>query len=552
MNDQQLNLVSLFSRIEQLEQHLLIVRKYSTGLKRQLDCVTEQFNNRPELQEWELLKREFAELKKQQNIILGLSDRTFNSQTLDSPPSNETKEDAEIVKEFFQRVDRQLQQDSPTPTVEESQELTSNNEQIISFHHEEIDPVEQETEFSIFTDEEFKIERMLLLLMRNETDEEESLETPVSAEEFLRRCQCGEKDFTGINLADSDFSKKSISWQVNLSKAHLKGGNLSNGSFSCLNLSEANLENADLYKANLQSSKLKSANLKNANLSEADLVNAEMSGANLIETDLWKANLQGAKLTEANLSNANLRKAKLITANLNNTNLSKAILIEADLRSAKLRNANLMGADLTKANLRGTSEYSSQAVDFYGANLKGIKLQQALYDENTRFPEGFNPSEAGAYLIAPSICLQNADLSGADLSGANLTEANLKGANLSKAKLTSANLSGANLTGVNLQAAYMNQINLSCTNLTGLNLIKVDLSNANLSAATLNKTDLREANLTSAKLRGSDLQEADLRAANLSYADLSGANLTGAKLGGANLQYAKLAGAIMPNGTVHE
>ncbi|OKH36872.1 hypothetical protein NIES2119_15750 [[Phormidium ambiguum] IAM M-71] len=542
MNEQQVNLGSLFSRIEQLEQQLLMVKKYYTGLKRQLDLVTEQFNNRPELQEWDVLKGEFTELKKQ------LSDRTFNSQPLDLPPNNDTKEDAEIVKEFFARVDRQLQQDSPTPTFEASQELTNNNEQVVTFTNEEIDAVEQETEFTVFTDEEFKIERMLLLLMRDETDENRA----ISAEAFLMRCQEGEKDFTGINLATSDFSKKSISWEFNLSRANLTGANLSYGSFSSLNLSEANLENADLYKAHLHSSNLENANLKNANLSEVNLVNADMRRANLIETDLCKVNLQDAKLTEANLRNANLSKAKLISANLNNANLSKAILIEADLRSAKLRNANLMGADLTKANLRGTSQYNNQVVDFYGANLKGVKLQQALYDENTRFPVGFNPSEAGAYLIAPGVSLQNADLSGADLSGANLTEANLKGANFSKAKLNSANLSGANLSGVNLQGAYMNQINLSCANLTGFNLIKAELVGADLSVAILNKTDLREAKLSSAKLRGADLKEADLRAADLNNADLSGANLTGAKLGGANLYYTKLVGAIMPDGTVHE
>lgn len=548
MNDQQLNLVSLFSRIEQLEQHLLMVRKYSTAVKRQLDCVTEQFNNRPELQEWEFFKRELAELKKQQNIILGLSDRTFNSQTLDSPPSNDPKEDAEIVKEFFARVDQQLQQDSPTPTVEESQELASNYEQIVSFPNEEIDAVEQETKFSVFTDEEFKIERMLLLLMKDETDENPA----ISAEEFLRRCQEGEKDFTGINLADSDFSGKSISWQFNLSRANLTGANLTYGYFSCVNLSEANLENSELYKANLQSGNLENARLKKAKLTEANLHTANMIGANLIEADFSKANLQAAKLTEANLSEANLSKAILITANLNNANLNKARLIEADLRSANLRNANLMGADLTKANLRRYMDISNQFVDFLGANLKGVKLQQALYDENTRFPVGFNPSEAGAYLIAPGVSLQNVDLSGADLSYANLTEANLKGANLSKAKLNSANLSGANLSGVNLQGAYMSGTNLSCTNLTGFNLIKAELTSANLSVATLNKTDLREAKLSSAKLRGADLKEADLRAANLQSADLSGANLTGAKLGGANLHNATLTGAIMPDGTTHE
>ncbi|MGA9379246.1 MAG: pentapeptide repeat-containing protein, partial [Phormidium sp.] len=371
MNDQQLNLVSLFSRIEQLEQHILIVRKYATGLKRQLDCVTEMFNNRPELQEWEFFKREFAELKKQQNIILGLSDRTFNSQTLDSPPSNDPKEDAEIVKEFFARVDRQLQQDSLTPTFEASQELASNDEQIVSFSNEEIDTVEQKILFSVFTDEEFKIERMLLLLMKYEADEQESQETPVSAEDFLQRYNEGERDFTGINLAGVDLSGKSftIDYDCNLSNANLSEANLSGSCLVFVNLEGANFTGANLSRASLKN--LSGANLTNANLSEAKLEGAKLIGANLTKADLFHADLRNATITEASLKEAQLSKANLTNAKLNNSNLTKAKLIGTDLQSAKLRNVNFSGADLTKANLKGNSCYTNEPIDLQGVNLEG-------------------------------------------------------------------------------------------------------------------------------------------------------------------------------------
>ena len=93
--------------------------------------------------------------------------------------------------------------------------------------------------------------------------------------------------------------------------------------------------------------------------------------------DLKDADLRGADLEGAGLEGANLE-----CANLSEANLSEANLWYADLEYANLRGANLRGADLEDADLTG-------------ANLRGANLTGALYNDETIFPEGFDPEQCG-------------------------------------------------------------------------------------------------------------------------------------------------------------
>ena len=66
--------------------------------------------------------------------------------------------------------------------------------------------------------------------------------------------------------------------------------------------------------------------------------------------------------------------------------------------------------------------------DLEGANLNGANLTGAKANEDTAWPEGFDPEAAGVCEIRPGGNLTDADLHGANLEGANLAEANLEGA----------------------------------------------------------------------------------------------------------------------------
>ncbi|MGF1485556.1 MAG: pentapeptide repeat-containing protein [Prochloraceae cyanobacterium] len=83
-------------------------------------------------------------------------------------------------------------------------------------------------------------------------------------------------------------------------------------------------------------------------------------------------------LSEINLSQENLREI-----DLRGSDLSGSYLDKIDLRGANLRYSNLFGSDLTAADLRGAN--------LEDTNLCWTNLALALYDEKTKFPDGFLP-----------------------------------------------------------------------------------------------------------------------------------------------------------------
>jgi uncharacterized protein YjbI with pentapeptide repeats len=179
---------------------------------------------------------------------------------------------------------------------------------------------------------------------------------------------------------------------VNLRGLTLKG----------LDLSKADLSGADLHEAFLNEADLCNANLTNANLGGADL-----SGAIYNKKTIWpegfdqrksgatlKISVSEHELAQIlhsitkNLRSHYLRNASLHGADLSHGNLSKVFLRAADLSTANLSHADLWDANLRDANLRGA--------DLRGTNLGAANLRGAIFDQSTKWPNGFDPIAAGA------------------------------------------------------------------------------------------------------------------------------------------------------------
>ncbi|MBN3881522.1 MAG: pentapeptide repeat-containing protein [Nostoc sp. JL34] len=166
--------------------------------------------------------------------------------------------------------------------------------------------------------------------------------------------------------------------------------------------------------------------------------------------------LRNIDAPNADLKRIDLTGADLVGANLTGADLTGAILDEANLSKADLYRARLYGASLLKAKLESTD------------------LREVLYDEDTKFPIGFNAVAAGAYLIAPHVSLQQVKLSKAILWGVNLqsanleesdfTEASFRGAILKNANFKRANLNGAKFGDANLEGAKLNNANIQGAN----------------------------------------------------------------------------------------
>ncbi len=111
----------------------------------------------------------------------------------------------------------------------------------------------------------------------------------------------------------------------------------------------------------------------------------KLEGADLRELDLRNTSLQGLNLTGADLSRADLSGADLRWAYLRWADLNGASLSEADLYMADLRGADLSGADLSGALMKTDS--------------KDGLVKAAKYNEETIWPDDFDPEAAGAVLV---------------------------------------------------------------------------------------------------------------------------------------------------------
>ncbi|MEM9925187.1 MAG: pentapeptide repeat-containing protein [Cyanobacteria bacterium P01_D01_bin.50] len=117
-------------------------------------------------------------------------------------------------------------------------------------------------------------------------------------EEFLRRYDEGERDFSGVELRDVDLSN---AW-----------------------LSETIPAIGRDHKLILNKAKLINVNFNNAQLRQVDLSEADLSGSNLSNTNLIEANLRDAILT-----NTDLKCTKLIGADLTGSNINEAINVSS-------------------------------------------------------------------------------------------------------------------------------------------------------------------------------------------------------------------------------
>ncbi len=226
-------------------------------------------------------------------------------------------------------------------------------------------------------------------------------------------------NLSSANLVDTDLRDTNL-YHANLSGANLSGADLTN---TCLDgaifknviIDEktkihkkyyliSQILNEEVVVVNLSGIDLIGANLDGANLTKADLSNAKLhedrvnNASNIYQNKILITRLKKAILTEANLENANLGRADLRGANLTGANLRGADLTEADLRKADLTGANLMGSNLTRCRIR---DANFSKVDFRNTDLTntktkltGAKLKGAYYNDETKFPEGFNPKFA--------------------------------------------------------------------------------------------------------------------------------------------------------------
>jgi biotin operon repressor len=143
----------------------------------------------------------------------------------------------------------------------------------------------------------------------------------------------------------------------------------------------------DLRSADLRGVDLSEADLTGRDLSDADLTGASLGGAQYDQFTQWPEGFDPERMGAAPVP-ANLKGAKRSGADFSGLDLT-----DADLSGADLTGAKLVGATLIRAKLRGTH---LAGADLTNADLSDAVLTGVRADENTRWPEGFDPALAAA------------------------------------------------------------------------------------------------------------------------------------------------------------
>jgi len=115
------------------------------------------------------------------------------------------------------------------------------------------------------------------------------------------------------------------------------------------------------------------------------------------ERGLRGADLEGMAAPLAQLQGIDLTEAKLYWASLGDADLSFANFSGADLRGASLDRARCRGTSFERANLSFDNlggRTILRGADLSTAKLDGCNLTGAVYDDATRFPQGFDPTMA--------------------------------------------------------------------------------------------------------------------------------------------------------------
>jgi uncharacterized protein YjbI with pentapeptide repeats len=133
----------------------------------------------------------------------------------------------------------------------------------------------------------------------------------------------------------------------------------------------------------LAGSNLRGLELHRAVFDSLDLIKTDFSGANLRNASFNNSLLNGVVMRGAALMNAALIGAQIKAADLSGVMAVGADFSEADLSMSNLKDSDVGGASFIKANLCG--------VNFGVRRMDGAFFFEAIFNEETVWPEGFDP-----------------------------------------------------------------------------------------------------------------------------------------------------------------
>ncbi len=128
-----------------------------------------------------------------------------------------------------------------------------------------------------------------------------------------------------------------------------------------------------------------------------DLSDLDLTGANLSGVVAEGFICMDAKFVNANLEKADLYMMMACYSDFTNANLARSDLRGANCKGVIFQGTHLRNANLGKDNMDGTVRL--QGANLANADIDGVIWQETEYDENTIFPNGFNPKDYGMIFV---------------------------------------------------------------------------------------------------------------------------------------------------------
>ncbi|MEH2242247.1 pentapeptide repeat-containing protein [Nostoc sp.] len=260
----------------------------------------------------------------------------------------------------------------------------------------------------------------------------------MNAEEFLRRYESGERDFSKVVLKGLQLNHLDLS-DINLNQAWLESTCLMGTNLSSANISGANLRSCYLGSANLTNVNLSNSQIEVTNFNDSNLTNADLTKTFLCDSSLVRTNFTSATIEECNLAGSFCRQTIFTNANWD-WNYSDVIFHEAILPNGDIENYNYHPSEAVKSLQK---RYDSgeriftleRALDLTGIRLSGSVLRLWLSDFELRYTDLRNCN-------FESSRIQTSFFDFADLSGALFKEVGLADNSFIAVDLSDANFEG--------------------------------------------------------------------------------------------------------------
>jgi len=235
----------------------------------------------------------------------------------------------------------------------------------------------------------------------------------------LRGAKIGDTIFDHANLCDAQFNDAKFSGNTTMTGANIMGADFRGTDLTDVDMTDAIYNETTIFPSGMPEDKFDNMILlrdgadfslpqkpedgkdelkdKRHRFDYAKIRFLTVKDVNFENNSLKRIDFKKSSLTNCNFKNAELARAYLKGTEINNCDFSGA-----KLKQVNFNDAQLTDVDMTRANLRG-------AILTY-KSAENLNLTGAIYDQYTKFNDGFDPEKHGMIYEMSNLAVYNGQL----------------------------------------------------------------------------------------------------------------------------------------------